>query len=139
MEGTSSGNAMTEIALALAMAFFSIMVLTMISMGVAENSSPTVNGAMLAPAVSNAKASEIKLQTDDVIVVYHGGRFFDRDLKPIDPSSIRTNGRVFLALNPVLPMSEAISVRAQINVSNLIVSILDSRWLKTLEGMSHVQ
>ena len=33
MNDSTAGNAMTEIALALAMAFFSIMVLSMISMG----------------------------------------------------------------------------------------------------------
>ena len=33
MMGSDSGNAMTEIALALAMAFFAIMILTMVSMG----------------------------------------------------------------------------------------------------------
>jgi len=137
MEGTSSGNAMTEIALALAMAFFSIMVLTMVSMGVAENKTPAVAGAMLAPAADDAKAAAVKPRTDDVIVVYHGGRFYNRDLQPVDPSSINTSGRALLALSPALPMGEAIAVRTQINVSNLIVSTLDSRWLKTLEGMTH--
>ena len=139
MEGTSSGNAMTEIALALAMAFFSIMVLTMISMGVARNKTPSVAGAMLAPAADDARAATVKPKTDDVIIVYHGGRFYSRDLKAVDPSSINTSGRVLLALSPALPMSEAISVRARINVRNLIVSTLDSRWLKTLEGMTHDQ
>ena len=139
MEGTSSGNAMTEIALALAMAFFSIMVLTMISMGVAENNNPAVAGAMLTTAADDAKATTVKPQTDDVIVVYHDGRFYSRDLKPLDPSSINTPNRVLLALNPALPMAEAISVRTQINVSNLIVSTLDSRWLKKMESMTHVQ
>ena len=139
MEGTNPGNAMTEIALALAMAFFSIMVLTMISMGVAENETPAAAGAMLASAEYDAKAAAVNPRTGDVIVVYHGGRFYNRDLEPVDPSSINTSRRVLLALNPALPMSEAISVRARINVGNLIVSTLDSRWLKTLEGMTHDQ
>ncbi len=139
MEGASSDNAMTEIALALAMAFFSIMVLTMISMGAVENNNPAVAGAMLTPAADDAKAATVKPKTNDVIVVYHSGRFYSRDLKPLDPSSINTSGRVLLALNPALPMAEAISVRAQINIRNLIVSTLDSRWLKTLEGMTHAQ
>lgn len=139
MEGTSSGNAMTEIALALAMAFFSIMVLTMISMGVSENKAPSAAGVMLAPAADDAKAAAVKPQTDDVIVIYHKGRFYNQDLKRLDPSSINTSGRVLLALSPALPMSEAVSIRARINVSNLIVSTLDSRWLKTLEGMTNDQ
>ena len=106
-------------------------------MGVAENKTPAAAGAMLAPAADDAKAAAVKPRTDDVIVVYHGGRFYNRDLQPVDPSSINTSGRALLALSPALPMGEAIAVRAQINVSNLIVSTLDSRWLKTLEGMTH--
>ncbi len=139
MEGTSTGNAMTEIALALAMAFFSIMVLTMISMGVAEDKTPAAAGVLLAPPAADAKAAALKPRTGDVIVVYYNGRFYNQNLKPLDPSSIKTSGRVLLALSPALPMSEAVSVRAQINISNLIVSTLDSRWLKTLEGMTNVQ
>jgi hypothetical protein len=138
MEGTNSSNAMTEIALALAMAFFSIMVLTMISMGVTQNATPVAAGAMLAPAASDAKAATIKPQNEDVIIVYHGGQFYSRQLKPLNPAFITTTGRVLLALDPALSMSEAISARAQINVTNIIVSTLDSRWLKTLEELTDV-
>jgi hypothetical protein len=138
METTSSGNAMTEIALALAMAFFSIMVLTMISMGATSENVPDNIGIILSPAAGSVKAATLKPQTDDVIVVYHDGRFYNHDLIPLDPASINTSGRVLLALNPALPMNEAISIRAQINVTNLIVSTLDSRWLDSLEGLTHV-
>lgn len=138
MDGTNSGNGMTEIALALAMAFFSIMVLTMISMGVAENKTTSAVGAMLAPSASGtAKAATLQVRTDDTIIIFYGGRFYGRDLKPLDTSSINTSERILLALKPDLPMSEAISARARINASNLIVSTLDSHWLKTLEGMTH--
>ena len=138
METTSSGNAMTEIALALAMAFFSIMVLTMISMGATSENVPDNMGIILSPAAGSVKAATLKPQTDDVIVVYHDGRFYSHDLIPLDPASINTSGRVLLALNPALPMNEAISIRAQINTTNLIVSTLDSRWLDSLEGLTHV-
>ncbi|MBL6929462.1 MAG: hypothetical protein ISR44_09855 [Rhodospirillales bacterium] len=58
MEDTGYGNAMTEIALALAMAFFSIMVLTMISMGVGEGKIDPAVGAVMAtrPFVKNQQA-----------------------------------------------------------------------------------
>ena len=39
MSGNDGGNAMTEIALALAMAFFAIMILTMVSMSAGNSSS----------------------------------------------------------------------------------------------------
>ena len=64
METTSSGNAMTEIALALAMAFFSIMVLTMISMGTTGENVPNSIGIILSPAAGGVKAAKLKPQTD---------------------------------------------------------------------------
>ena len=138
MDNTSYENPMTEIALALAMAFFSIMVLTTVSMGVSEKNSAA--GTMLAPArKGTVKAATIRAQINDIIVVYHGGRFYDRGLKPVNPLTINTSRRVLLALDPTLPLSEAISARAQINVGNLIVSTLDDHWMKTLRNMNHGQ
>ena len=129
---------MTEIALALAMGFFSLMVLTMISMGAGKSDNPAVAAAMLAPSTpAAAEASTVEPTTEDMIVVYHGGGFFDRDLKPVDPAAIATTGRVLLALDPALPLAEAMAARTRINVANLIVSTLDDRWLTTLRSKTH--
>ena len=138
MEDSHQGNAMTEIALALAMGFFSLMVLTMISMGAGKSDNPAVAAAMLAPSTpAAAEAATVEPTTEDMIVVYHGGRFFDRDLKPVDPAAIATSGRVLLALDPELPLAEAMAARTRINVANLIVSTLDDRWLTTLRSKTH--
>ncbi len=129
---------MTEIALALAMAFFSIMVLTMISMGVGTAESETVAAAVVAPAKPDtAPAAEVTTQADDLIVVYYGGRYFDKDLQALDPARLHPQGRVILALDPALPMSEALTARGRINVEDLVVSVLDAKWLATLKGFSH--
>ena len=136
MEDTGYGNAMTEIALALAMAFFSIMVLTMISMGVGEGDTDPAVGAVMAPAkAETAPAAEISQQKDDLIVVYYAGRYMDKNLATVDPASLHANSRVILALDPALPMSEALAARGRINVENLVVSVLDERWLNRLKGI----
>lgn len=141
MEDRHQLSAMSEIALALAMAFFSIMVLTLISMGtggLASTESKSTSdqksvATMLAPnQTSAAKAAVVQLGSDDIFVVYHRGAFYDRDLHPVDPATIRTKARVLLALDPQLPMVEAVAARARINVENLIVSTLDERWRETL-------
>ncbi len=129
---------MTEIALALAMAFFSLMVLTLISMGAGKGDNPAVAAAMFAPAPP-AAAATVELDTGDMIVVYHGGRFLDRDLKPIDPAAIVTTGRVILALAPDMPLAEAMAARTRINVANLVVSTLDDRWLTTLRSKTNAR
>ena len=59
MTVSSSGNAMTEVALALAMAFFSIMILTMVSMssGNVVGFSPKIFGNLNPLYLAYARAS----------------------------------------------------------------------------------
>jgi hypothetical protein len=129
---------MTEVALALAMAFFSIMVLTMISMGTGvQPKRPTVGIVLVPPAVANSPAV-ITPGPEDLILIHYQDRFFDRELKPIEPAAPKGGGRVILALSPEISMKEALDVRAQLNIPNLIVSTLGERWLKTLRSMPNV-
>jgi hypothetical protein len=131
MHDGSQGNPMTEIALALAMGFFSIMVLTVISMGAAPQSGQTAAAAILAP--SSKGESAVELDSEDTIVVYHEGRFLDVQLKPVDPATIRPAGRLILAIDPVLPLGEAMAARARFKTGKLVVSTLDADWLKALK------
>ena len=139
MTEPGAGNAMTEIALALAMAFFSIMVLTMISMGTGLQPKRPAVGAVLAPAVAAANSpAVITPGPEDKILIYYKGRFFDRELKPAEPKAPQAGGRVILALSPEISVKEALDARARVETPNLIVSVLDERWLKTLRSMPHV-
>ena len=138
----AADSAMTEIALALAMGFFSIMVLTMVSMGAGglakEKPADTVQTAALAPAKSQDKGENGQVQpaAQDMIIIYHNGRFMDQKLGAIDPARLPMSGRLILAVAPDLPMAEALEIRARINREDLIVSTLDDRWLKRLGGMA---
>ncbi len=123
---------MTEIALALAMGFFSIMVLTIISMGAAPQSGQAVAAAILAPS-SNAD-SAVDVDTEDTVVVYYGGRFLDAQLKPVDPATIRANGRLILAIDPGLPLGEAMAAREKFKSGRLVVSTLNAEWFRALKG-----
>ena len=130
------GNAMTEIALALAMGFFSIMVLTMVSLGAGRSQADPERSAIaaaLAPADAKAaEAARLKPDAEDVLVIYHRGRFYDRRLRVIDPAAEAYEGRVVLALDRALNMGEALAARARVGASNLVVSTLDQRWTEAL-------
>ena len=133
----SADSAMTEIALALAMGFFSIMVLTMVSMGAGssdEDPAEAVNSVALAPAQTEAGAEsgQVRPVAEDVIIIYFQGRYLDQNLSPLALESLPAEGRLILAVAPDLPMVEAMAVRARINRENLIVSTLDERWMKAL-------
>ena len=138
MTTTTSGNAMTEVALALAMAFFSLMVLTMVSMAAPQPSTPDkqMSGTNVShmkvalSAKSNQKSTNgPKLPT---LVVFWKGHFLDRNLQPLNLAAQKFEGRVILALPPDLPMGQALEARAQLKAGDLVVSALNKKWLDRL-------
>ncbi len=138
----SQNNAMAECALALAMAFFAIMVLTMVSMGASVGSErtdtpPTGEQISIRPSTpSDDKRPEPEPGDQGTIVIHYRGQFYDRNLAPLAPSAIRSDGPAILALDPSLSMAEAIEVRQRIANPDLTVTTLDARWLEALEEMS---
>lgn len=134
MDTAGSGNAMTEIALALAMGFFSIMVLTMVSMGAGSGkTAEAVAAPLAAPDTDTQPAALVEPGAQDFILIHHRDRLYTADLAPIDPAAVPTDRRVILAVDPALSMDEAIRVRATLPSANLVISTLDRDWLKRLE------
>lgn len=142
MTGGTQENAMTEIALAMAMGFFSVMVLTAMSMGVsvqsAKSPSPTIATALVADSNSAASSGATDKVTDqDILVVFDGTRFLGRDLKPVNPSQVDSGRRVVLAVTPDLSMADAIRARKQFAAKRLVITTLDGDWRRALKERSH--
>ena len=132
-------NAMTEIALALAMGFFSLMVLTLISMGAGQSAPGAPAVLSLAPATSQNRSAAATPPGNDLIIIFDGKRFLDTALRPVDPETVIQSmtgpaRRVVLALDPSLPLKDAMAARARVNVPDLVVSSLDERWLEALSA-----
>lgn len=139
MPSEYQSNPMTEIALALAMAFFSIMVLAMLSMGSVMQARSAggpgfeegIRLSILATA-GNAAASAEPVAAD-ALIIHWRGRFYDGALEPVDPAALPGSGRRVLAIAPDLSISEAMDVRERIATADLKVTTLDARWMQTLE------
>ena len=141
IEAPAQENAMTEIALALAMGFFSLMVLTLISMGVGQGDAKSPAVLSLAPSEASpgARAAPPADTQKDLIIIFDGKRFLDTDLKPVDPETVIQSmtgpaRRVVLALDPSAPLRDAMAARERVSSLNLVVSTLDDRWIKALEA-----
>lgn len=135
MIGPGQDNAMTEIALALAMAFFAIMVLALISMG----AEPNAGSAVLSAGVpARASADEASPGADAVppeqLVVYYDNQFLDANLRPFDPLHAAHSwpAAAVLAVPPDLPLAKVLSVRRRLAPAEPTVTILDDRWLERL-------
>lgn len=142
-DSSSQNNAMTEVALALAMGFFSIMVLTLVSMSVdTSKSTPDslkqkdVPNTLAVPLAQNASSKNrpgmMKPAPEDMIVIFDGQRFLDTTLKPVNPAGINTSARIILAVDPNVRLDRALAARAQLASRNVIVSSLDKRWQAAL-------
>jgi len=132
-ENATAENAMTKIALALAMGFFSLMVLTLISMGAGQSTQSTPDVMPLAPAAKPAStASADAPPGTDFIIILDGKRFLDTKLRPVDPQTVIQSmtgpaRRIVLALDPSLPLKEAMAARARYALSGDRVSVVDIR------------
>lgn len=140
MSESHYSNAMTEIALALAMAFFSIMILTMLSMGAEFQSVPSVAAAAerleLAPSALPEAGAAGNVTAEETVLLHYDGRFLDTDLRPVDPQTLSAGAAIVLAIDPGLPLAEAVAIRERIPTTGLVVTTLDARWLEALEEAS---
>ena len=141
-----SNNAMTEIALALAMGFFSIMVVAMVSLGAGDGTAGaearpeplTVELVSADPAGAERNRRDTS-EAETVVVVYHDGRFLDAELTPIDPASVTSGAgkRVILPLPADLSMTDALEARRALTNAVPIVAALTPDWMKALEEKPH--
>jgi len=113
MHDASQNNAMAEIALALATAFFSIMVLTMVSMGAGFASSTQVSVdagglALRAPVESDRGAHEATEEVSaDALIVHYRDHFLDAGFSEIDPNATERTRPTVLAISPDVSMAAA--------------------------------
>lgn len=143
----TSDNAMTEISLALAMAFFSIMILTMVSMGagngnvkaVDTKTDPSIRALPVQAAASAANSAELtRLQKQDKVFVFYNGFFYDPALSLADPqtATVEPPARIILAIPPDLSMARALDARARFSSRDVIVTTLSDEWIIRLKEMS---
>ncbi len=151
MVGSDSGNAMTEIALALAMAFFAIMILTMVSMGgkgsaavtdradAASRSdlNPPPDGLRLLPSAKQAatvqNGRDARVLEPHQLIIFSGGRFLDDKLQPLDAAKIAAMSQPVLAVPPEMSLAEAMAAKGRLALPNLTVTTLNRHWLEAIK------
>ena len=136
-------NPMTEIALALAMGFFSLMVLTLISMGTGQSRGENVNTLSFAIASEKTTqknpADNSAAQGKQILIIFDGKQFLDTKLTPLNIEDInkvyaKKAELLILAMDPNLSIKEAMDARSMITANNLVVSNLNEDWLNALRS-----
>ena len=119
-------NPMAEVALALAMAFFSLMVLTLFAV-VHQPKDAIAEKITLTTSSTNAQSERPKL------VILHKQRLFDDMLNPIDTGSLTTEQPITLAVPPGITMAEMMQFQQDHPSLNLQIAELTHEWETILD------
>ena len=144
-QGSNPTKAMVEVALALAMGFFSIMVLAMVSMStglVAEDPHPGLLNRLVIQEPSNWKntAGQIPGTNTPVkksdLIIWFSGTFYDSNLNQVDPISWKQRAKnPVLAVTPDTNLNQLLTVRNKLEIQNVTFTSLNKEWLSRLKSI----
>ena len=101
-----NNNALTEVSLALAMAFFSIMILSIFALSQSKISEMKIN----IEKNKNDKDKESKLKK---IIYYYEGFFYDKNFKKVFlPNFLKNNKKVILSVSPKISLESLFEIKA---------------------------
>lgn len=137
MDDATESNPLAEVALALAMGFFSIMVLAMISMAAehtsAVGSSAAVREAVKVDFASPSGATETITVTDQRVVIFHRGVYLNPDLTPYTATAA-SREPLILAIAPNTSLAASIAARSGLEGGDITMTVLDEAWMARLKG-----
>jgi hypothetical protein len=139
MTDSHANNALTEIALALATAFFSIMILAMISMGAGLQADAKVSKAVVDMVLSengvraDTESNAARREQPPTFIFFYRGDFYGSDLTRVDPQSFSSPGPIVLAIDPNLSMEAALQARATFSRNDITVTAFSEHWLDTFQ------
>lgn len=145
----TSTQAMTEVALGLSMAFFSLLILALFSIGLPEqqkveaveqNPLPLDIDEQLKLANSSGKAPSNNTAGNQhqQYAFYFNGKFYDQQLNPLNDRQLlgfKATQPLILAVQDTLALAQIMALRQQINHPDLSITMLNQSWQNQLEKM----
>jgi len=118
-------NPLAEVALALAMAFFSLMVLTLFA--VVHQPEATIVDSMVVQKSTNEVSSD-----PPKLVILHASGLFDEMLRPINADDLPVGKPITLGVQADVTMSEMMRFKQAHPTLDLKISELTSEWTDLL-------
>ena len=119
-------NPLTEVALALSMAFFSLMVLMLFAI---TNSSS--GSAQQTVKVDGPTSNEIKKESPTFLIFFNG-KYFDETLQLAKPGNQDKEKPLFLAVMPDLDVRSMMDAMQKVNHPSPEVITLSQDWIRAL-------
>ena len=127
-------NPLAEVALALAMAFFSLMILMLFAMV----NAPKADATDVGPATMEMAVESRDPPPDDEerhLVIFTDGGFFDENLNRLDPAAIDPAQPVILAVSQQMPISRITGFQRQYPGLTIEIAELTPDWEERIAGM----
>jgi len=146
MQDTTS-SAMTEVALGLSMAFFTLLIVALLSMSVPKDSSSNnvVNAVTSVPKdLKNKQTIDLKMngkQSTDSnnntmqFAFYFNQKFYDRSLTLRTIDSFSKEIPLVIAVDPKLAFADVFTLKQQIKHAKLSMTTLNSAWRTRLQDL----
>lgn len=119
-------NPLTEVALALSMAFFSLMVLMLFAI---TNSSS--GSAQQTVKVDGPSSNEVKKESPTFLIFFNG-KYFDETLQLAKPGNQDKEKPLFLAVMPDLDVRSMMDAMQNVNHPSPEVITLSKDWIRAL-------
>ena len=134
MNSDYSHNPLTEVALALSMAFFAIMVLTIFALSQKQFKSIESDKISMNSKSSIEKDKKDKKRT---LVFYHNNNFYDQNLKiwRLENQDTKTD-RYTLAVPTKMSVKELFEIKKNFQGLDLQVTEQNQQWNEALENIS---
>ena len=127
-------NPLAEVALALAMAFFSLMILMLFAMvNAPKTDSPQASPATVDMALD--PRDQPLGGNDRQLVIYTAAGFFDEQLNRLDPGAVDPARPVILAVSEQMPISRITGFQRQYPDLRLEIAELTPDWQARIAGM----
>ena len=129
-------NPLAEVALALAMAFFSLMILMLFAMV----NAPEADGTKANPATIEMTTEPAPQNSDDLqrqLVIYSKSGFFNKDMKRLDPTTIDPDQPVILAVSQQTPISRITGFQREFPHLSVEIAELTPDWQLRLAAMAN--
>lgn len=134
MQDTTS-SAMTEVALGLSMAFFTLLIVALLSMSVPNTSIKSSNNIPIANTVSIENKEKSSAINDVQFIFYFNHQFYDQTLTLRDTDSFTQESPLVIAVDPKLTFAEVVALKQQIKHDKLSITTLSIAWHTRLQQM----
>ena len=119
-------NPLTEVALALSMAFFSLMVLMLFAITNTSANSPQQTVKALGPTSTDVEEQK------PALLIFFDGEYFNEALELANPEVQNKEKPLFLAVMPDLDVSTMMDARQKVTHPNLAVITRSEDWIQAL-------